>query len=296
MTLPDETIVYPAHGAGSSCGKNMSKETFDTLGHQKQVNYALRPGLSKDQFIAELTCGIMPPPQYFAKNAALNKQGYQSIEIVLKAADKQLSVADFKTEMTKGAYVMDVRHQQEFAKGFIPGSAFFGLDGTFAIWVGTLLENINTPILLVTPPGREQEAVTRLARVGYDNVVGVLSGGFDSWKNAGEPIDTITSISAETFAERFTNGEINVLDVRKPSEYESGHLPNVENKPLDFYLNQWSHIPQGKPYFIHCAGGYRSMIYASLLRKAGYQDLIDVDGGFGKIKTTGLEIVTEQLA
>ncbi len=295
MTLPDHLLVYPAHGAGSSCGKNMSKETFDTLGNQKQVNYALRNGLSREQFIAEVTDGIMPAPQYFAKNAALNKLGYKAIDVVLNAANKLLNVGEFKTEMAKGAFIMDVRSQQEFAAGFVPGSSFFGLDGTFAIWVGTLVEDLNTPILLVTPKGREEEAVTRLARVGYDNVVGVLSGGFDTWKNAGEPIETITSLSAETFAETFKANEINVLDVRKPSEYEAGHLPNADNKPLDFYLNQFNSIDKSGTYYIHCAGGYRSMIYASLLKKAGFKNLFDIDGGFGKIKTTGLPIVSEQL-
>lgn len=292
MTLPDDIIVYPAHGAGSSCGKNMSKETFDTLGNQKQVNYALRPGLSKDEFIAELTDGIMPAPQYFAKNAALNKNGYENIDKVIAHVNNKLSVADFKAQMAHGALVMDVRHQSEFGQGFIPGSVFFGLDGTFAVWVGTLIEDLNAPILLIAPQGREEEAVTRLARVGYDNVIGVLEGGFESWKATGEAVDTITTISAEQFADDYKTGPINVLDVRKPSEYDGGHVPEANNKPLDFFLTEGSTIDTSKTWHIHCAGGYRSMIYASLLKRMGAKNLFDVDGGFGKIKTTGIEMVS----
>jgi hydroxyacylglutathione hydrolase len=293
MTLPDHVIIYPAHGAGSSCGKNMSKETFDTLGHQKQVNYALRPGMTKEQFITEVTTGILPPPQYFAKNAALNKFGYDNIDKVLDRANRRLSPVAFKTAIANGALVMDVRSQQEFAAGFVPGSVFFGLDGTFAVWVGTLIEDLGTPLLLVAPEGREEEAVKRLARVGYDNVIGVLEGGISAWKNAGEPVDTITSIPAESFAKEFATGQLNVLDVRKPGEYESGHLENVPSFPLDFFHENHDHLAKDKTYHIHCAGGYRSMIYASLLKRKGFKNLIDVDGGFGKIKTTGLPIITE---
>ncbi len=291
MPLADDIIVYPAHGAGSSCGKNMSKETFDTLGNQKQVNYALRPQLMREAFITELTDGILPAPQYFAKNAALNKNGYANIDEVLENAHKSLSVSEFKTEMAKGTYIMDVRHQSEFGKGFIPGSAFFGLDGTFATWVGTLVEDLNAPILLVAPIGREEETVMRLARVGYDNVVGVLQGGFESWKNAGEPIDTITTLTIDEFVDQYKTQDLNVLDVRKPGEYEGAHLPDADSKPLDFFLKEGSSLAKDKTYHIHCAGGYRSMIYASLLKREGVNQVYDIDGGFGKIKLTDLPVV-----
>ncbi|MES2628765.1 MAG: rhodanese-like domain-containing protein [Bacteroidota bacterium] len=290
MPLADDIIVYPAHGAGSSCGKNMSKETFDTLGNQKQVNYALRPQLTKEQFIAELTDGILPAPQYFAKNAALNKNGYNNIDAVLANAHRSLTVEQFKSEMDKGALVLDVRHQSEFGKGFIPGSAFFGLDGTFAMWVGTLVEDLNAPLLLVCPQGREEEAVTRLARVGYDNVIGVLEGSFAAWQSTGEPTDTITTLMTDDFATQYRENQLNVLDVRKPGEFEAGHLPDAQNKPLDFFLSESGTIDTNKTYHIHCAGGYRSMIYASLLRRMGVKNLYDIDGGFGKIKTTGLPV------
>lgn len=291
MPLPDSLIVYPAHGAGSSCGKNMSKETFDTLSNQKQVNYALRTSLSRDQFIAEVTDGIMPAPQYFAKNAALNQNGYDRIDDVLTHAHRTLSVQEFKKEMENGALVMDVRHQSDFGKGFIKGSTFFGLDGMFAIWVGTLIEDLKTPILLVAPKGKELEAVTRLARVGYDNVIGILAGGFESWQAAGEAVDTIQTLSIEHFVDEYNKHALNILDVRKPSEYESSHLPDSQSKPLDFFNSEAGTLDKNRSYHIHCAGGYRSMIYAALLKRMGVEKVVDIDGGFGKIKLTDLPII-----
>jgi hydroxyacylglutathione hydrolase len=284
-SLPDDVIVYPAHGAGSACGKNMSKETFDTLGSQKQKNYALVMNSKKD-FVAELTSGILPPPQYFAKNAALNKNGYSAFEAVMQQGSKALSPAEFeKTVNESEALVLDVRKPQEFAKEHIPNSIFIGIDGQFAPWVGALITDLKQPIVLVTPQGREEEVVMRLSRVGYDNCLGYLQGGIDGWKNAGKKTASIVSISAEEFAGKIKNG-ITILDVRKPGEYDNQHIQNVPNKPLDF-INDWTDsFDKNKEYHIHCAGGYRSMIAASILKARGFDNLIDVAGGFSAIAKT----------
>jgi hydroxyacylglutathione hydrolase len=292
MTLPDDVIVYPAHGAGSACGKNMSKETFDLLGNQKKVNYALQ-NLSKAEFVKELTTGIMPAPQYFAKNAMLNKGGYKNYSDVMESGVRPLSVDEFANEIKdKAAVILDVRKASEFVKGFVPGALFIGLDGQFAPWVGTVIENINAPILLIAPEGKEEEAVMRLSRVGYDNCKGFLKGGFDAWKNSGKTVDSFPSISAEEFAGKFKSGKLNVLDVRKPGEYEAQHLKDVPNEPLDFIENWKGSKDKNTEYHVHCAGGYRSVIAASVLRKAGYNKLIDVAGGFGAISKTDLPITT----
>lgn len=284
-SLPDNVIVYPAHGAGSACGKNMSKETFDTLGSQKQKNYALVMN-SKKEFITELTTGILPPPQYFAKNAALNKNGYSSFDEVMKQGAKGLSPEEFETVAnSKGALILDVRKPQEFAKEHIPNSIFIGIDGQFAPWVGALITDLNQPIILVTAVGREQETVMRLSRVGYDNCLGYLEGGIETWKGAGKEISSVTSVSAEEFAGKINSG-ITILDVRKPGEYNNQHIKNVPNQPLDF-INEWNgSIDKNKEYYIHCAGGYRSMIAASILKARGFDRLIDVAGGFSAISKT----------
>lgn len=287
MPLPDEVIVYPGHGSGSACGKNMSKETYDTLGHQKQVNYALSD-ISKQEFIKELTTGILPPPQYFAKNAALNKQGYDPFDEVMKKGNHALSVDAFEALQKKGALVLDVRKPAEFAAAHVPGSWFIGLDGQFAPWVGALITDLHQPILLVTPPGREEETVMRLARVGYDNCLGYLQGGVDSWKKAGREADKIESISAEEFAARYSRNGLTTLDVRKPGEYAARHLNNVLATPLDF-IDEWKDtLDKDKTYYLHCAGGYRSMIASSVLRAHGYEHLVDVAGGFAAIVKTNL--------
>lgn len=286
MPLPDDVIVYPAHGAGSACGKNMSKETFDTLGHQKEVNYALG-NISKADFIKELTTGILPAPQYFAKNAALNKNGYDAFDAVMQKGNKALSVNEFET-LAKNALVLDVRKPAEFAVGHIPGSWFIGIDGQFAPWVGALITDLHQRIILVTPAGREEETVMRLSRVGYDNCAGYLQGGFEAWKTAGKNIDTIISISAEEFAGAYTKNGITTLDVRKPGEYNAKHLNKVQALPLDFITEWQDSLDKDKTYHIHCAGGYRSMIAASILRAQGYKNLIDVAGGFGAITKTSL--------
>lgn len=287
MPLPDEVIVYPAHGAGSACGKNMSKETYDTLGNQKKVNYALGD-LSREAFIKELTTGILPAPQYFAKNASLNKSGYANYDQVATQGSRSLSVAEVKELVkTKQAMILDVRKPQEFAKEHIPGSVFIGIDGQFAPWVGALIIDINQPIILVAPEGRESEAVMRLSRVGYDNSLGFIAQGVEAWKQAGEATGSIQSIDAAEFVSRFRNDQLNVLDVRKPGEYDSSHLENVSSHPLDFITEWQATIDKSKPYHIHCAGGYRSMIAASLLKREGFEDLTDVAGGYGAIQKTG---------
>lgn len=293
MPLPDDVIVYPAHGAGSACGKNMSKETFDTLGNQKKVNYALRD-MSKADFIKELTTGILPAPQYFAKNAALNKTGYGNYDEILKKGSKALSVEEFETALSQKPVLLDVRKPQEFAAGHIPDSLYIGLDGQFAPWVGTVILDITAPILLVTPEGREEETVMRLSRVGYDNCIGYLKGGFEVWKHAGKKTEHVNSIPAEEFITHYASGA-KTLDVRKPGEYESAHLEKAESQPLDFIYAWMGTVDKSQPYMIHCAGGYRSMIAASILKAKGFKHLTDVQGGYGaisKLEKAQNEIVT----
>jgi len=282
MPLPDDVIVYPAHGAGSACGKNMSKETFDTLGSQKKLNYALRD-ISKAEFIKELTTGILPAPQYFAKNAALNKSGYGNYNDILEKGSKALSVEEFESvAKAQKPIVLDVRKPQEFAARHIPGALYIGLDGQFAPWVGTVILDIKAPILLITPQGREEETVMRLSRVGYDNCIGYLKGGMESWKNGGKKIEQIKSIPAEEFITEYAKG-YKTLDVRKPGEFESAHLKNAVSEPLDFIYDWADTIDKSNPYMIHCAGGYRSMIAASILKAKGFTNLTDVQGGYGAI-------------
>ncbi|MEY2595153.1 MAG: hypothetical protein RI965_425 [Bacteroidota bacterium] len=289
MILPDDVIVYPAHGAGSACGKNMSKETSDTLGHQKAFNYALRADMTKEEFIKEVTDGLMPPPQYFPLNVMMNKQGYDSIEKVLERGQHALSPAAFETAANEtGALILDTRDAQVFAKGFIPNSINIGIDGSFAPWVGSMIPDIKQQILIVADAGREKEVVTRLARVGYDYCIGYLEGGFEAWKKANKETDLIRSISAgELKKEMEKNKNILILDVRKESEFTSEHIKGAENVPLDFINESAKQVDPNKTYFVHCAGGYRSMIFASTLRARGYNNLIDVKGGFKSIKEEG---------
>lgn len=292
MVLPDDIIVYPGHGAGSACGKNMSKETFDTLGNQKATNYALG-NLSKQDFIKELTTGILPAPQYFAKNAALNKVGYDNYDTITSRGSRPLSVNEVKNLIDSNkAIILDVRKPQEFAKEHIKDSVYIGIDGQFAPWVGALISDIHQPIILITPAGREAETVMRLSRVGYDNCLGYIEGGIDSWKHHGNETESILSIDANEFATRFKAGNLNVLDVRKPGEYESNHIEHVESFPLDF-INDWhDKFSKETEYHIHCAGGYRSMIAASLLKRKGYKKIVDVAGGFGAIQKTDLNTIS----
>ncbi|MDN3585818.1 MBL fold metallo-hydrolase [Pedobacter aquatilis] len=287
--LADDVIVYPAHGAGSACGKSMSKETFDTLGHQKAVNYALK-AQTKEQFIAEVTDGIMPPPQYFAKNAAINKGSVESIDEVFEKGLNPLTPQAFEDLANQtGALILDTRDPQVFAKAFIPNSINIGLNGQFAPWVGALINDLQQPILLVTDAGKEQETITRLTRVGYDNTIGYLENGFENWISTDKEIDNIETISAETFEEAVNQNEIIALDVRKPGEYESEHLEFTLSRPLDFIDDWMEEIDTKFTYYIHCAGGYRSMIAASILKSRGVENVIDVAGGYGAIKNTGLK-------
>lgn len=282
LPLADDIIVYPGHGAGSACGKNMSSDTQDLLGNQKKTNYALRPDMTKDEFIREVTTGILPPPQYFPKNAAMNKTGYDSIDEVIKRGTKALSLDEFKQEIGGGALILDVRPHTEFIKGFVPGSLFIGLNGQFAMWVGALIQDIQQRIVLVAPEGKEEETVTRLARVGYDYTVGYLAGGVNSWDGK---LNTITSISAEELAQ--TEG-CNIVDVRKPGEWQSEHVENAQHYPLDYMNDDLNKLDKNKTYHVHCAGGYRSVIAVSLLMRNGYANLIDVAGGYGAIKQTNI--------
>ena len=293
MTLNDDVIVYPAHGAGSACGKNLSKETVGTIGEQKQTNYALRSEMSKEEFVKEVLEGISPPPQYFAKNALLNKTGYSDLDQVLDSGNTPLSV-DLFEELAENnnTLILDVRTQQEFVKNHIPGSIFIGLNGGFAPWVGALIKDITQPILLVVPEGKSEEAVTRLARVGYDNTIGYLDGGIESWINAGKKTDQITSITANEFEQHTKNETVNVLDVRKDGEYQSMHLrgDNIQHFALDYINKQLDLISFDKKYYIHCAGGYRSVIAASILKANGFHNIVDITGGFAALKNTNLEV------
>ena len=295
IPLDNDIIVYPNHGAGSACGKKMSKETTDTLGNQKMFNYALNLNLTKEQFIKEILTGLVPPPSYFPQNVLMNIKGYEKLDDVMQRGSQALSPEAFEAAANEtDALILDVREAQVFAKGFVPNAVNIGLDGQFASWVGTLITDLKQPILLVTHAGKEQEAITRLARVGYDNCIGHLKGGIESWKQSGKDLDTVTSISAIEFSELFINNPtLNVLDVRKKSEYDSEHVVGVENLPLDFLNNNMAQINRDKTYYVHCAGGYRSMIAISILKARGFNNLIDVAGGFAAIKTADKLPVTE---
>lgn len=294
MPLADDIIVYPAHGAGSACGKNMSKETSDTLGHQKAVNYALRADMTREEFIKEVTTGLVAPPAYFPLNVMMNIQGYESIDQVLQRGQHALTPEAFETAANEtGALILDTRDPQTFAKGFVPNSINIGIDGSFAPWVGTLIPDIKQELLIVAEKGREEEVVTRLARVGYDHTIGYLAGGFEAWKEAGKETDEIESISAGELAQRMKENDLNILDVRKNSEFISEHIVGAENAPLDFINESMLQVDKNKTYYVHCAGGYRSMIFNSILRARGYDNLIDVKGGFKSIRESGQFTLTD---
>lgn len=289
LPLPDDVIVYPAHGAGSACGKNMSKETSDTLGHQKATNYALRADMTRDEFIKEVTEGILPPPQYFAKNAMINKTGYESIDEVMERGVVPLTAAEFEEVANEErALIIDTRDKTAFVKGFIPNSIFIGLGGSFAPWVGTLVKDLQQPILIVAEDGKEEEAVMRLARVGYDNTIGFLKGGFKSWSSTGKEVDAIHSMTADQLSKARKEQKLNIIDVRKPTEYTAEHVEDAENVPLDFINENMAQLKKGETYYLHCASGYRSVIMASILKARGYEHITDIAGGFQDIRETDI--------
>ena len=291
MPLHDDVIVYPAHGAGSACGKNMMKETVDSLGNQKKMNYALRADMTKDEFIQEVTEGLLPPPSYFPLNVKMNKSGYEDIDAVLDRGTQALDPDNFeRIANAEGALILDVRHQSEFVQGHVPQSIFIGIDGSFAPWVGALIGDTQHPLLLITPEGREEETITRLSRVGFDQSLGYLEGGFEAWKNAGKEFDTISSVSAEDFANSFDPNTTLVFDVRKEGEYLSEHVEKANNTPLDHLNDALKDFPHHGTFYVHCAGGYRSVIAASLLKKRGIHNMIDVQGGFKAIKNTSIPV------
>ncbi len=288
MTLPDQVVVYPAHGAGSACGKNMSNETTDTLGNQKKSNYALREDMSEIEFVKEVTDGLLPPPGYFGFNVQMNKTGYDSIHEVMKRGNNPLSVEAFEfTANATGSVILDTRNAEKFSKGFIPNAINIGIDGQSALWVGAMLPDVRQSILLITDAGREEEVVMRLARGGYDKVLGYLEGGFDAWQSSGKVLETINRITADEYAARFDLNGI-TIDVRKPGEYSAEHVENAINVPLDFINDEMAQFPKDKPFTLHCAGGYRSMIAASVLKSRGYHNFKEVAGGFGAIAKTSV--------
>lgn len=295
MPLADDITVYPAHGAGSACGKNMSKETFDTLGNQKKNNYALRADMTREEFIKEVLDGLLPPPAYFPKNVMMNIAGYDNIEQVIQRGTRALSPEAFEAAANEtGALILDTRAPQVFAKSFIPSAINIGIDGSFAVWVGTLIPDLKQEILIVAEPGRETEVVTRLARVGYDFAIGYLEGGMNSWIAAGKETDSIKSISAEDFADiQQNNPETAILDVRKPGEYQSEHILGAVTAPLDYINDSMLKVSKDITWYVHCAGGYRSMVFVSILKARGYDNLVDVAGGFSSIKKSGSFQLTE---
>ena len=291
MPLPDDVTVYPAHGAGSACGKNMMNQTVDTLGNQKQMNYALRQDMTKEEFIKEVTDGLVAPPAYFPLNVKMNKQGYEHLDAIIKRACLPLSAEDFEALANKtGAVILDVRNQLDFMKGHIPNSIFIGIDGGFAPWVGALIKDVKQPILLVTPPNRESEVIMRLSRVGFDNTLGFLEGGIVSWQKAAKQIDTMQTVSAHSLKEALEK-EMPVFDVRKQGEFSSSHIPLARHTPLDFINDYLALFPKSSPFYIHCAGGYRSVIAASILKSRGIHGGIYVTGGFTSIKEAGIALV-----
>ncbi|MGB5820798.1 MAG: rhodanese-like domain-containing protein [Saonia sp.] len=297
MPLNDDIIVYPGHGAGSACGKMMSDETTDTLGNQKRSNYALRTAMTREDFIDAILTGLTPPPGYFPQNVLLNIQGYESIDKIVGKGTTPLNVQTFESTLKENqAFIIDTRDAQKFAKEYIPNSYNIGLDGSFANWVGTTIVDVKQPLLIIADEGKEEEVAIRLARIGFDNTLGYLKGGIAAWKRAGKEIDNIISISPEELAKRMQKEEINIIDVRRASEYNSEHVENAINAPLDYLEDSMTKIDRDKTYYVHCRSGYRSMVFASILKTKGYNNLIDVDGGMKAIKETGKFDISEYMA
>ncbi len=289
MTLADDVIVYPAHGAGSACGKNMSKETVSTIGEQKIKNYALREDMTEAQFIAEVTDGLLPPPPYFGMNVAMNKSGQNSFESVLQNGMKSINVQDFeKITEVSGALILDTRKNGDFAKGYIPQSINIGISGDFAPWVGSLIANVAQPLILVTDIGSEEETITRLARVGFDNIIGHLDGGFNAWKKEGFDTETVHRINTEQFAKEFEINKTKVIDIRRDGEYSAEHIEDAYSRPLASINNWIKEINPDEHFYMHCAGGYRSMIAASVLQARGYRNFTEIEGGYNMINKTNI--------
>ena len=294
LPLSDDLIVYPGHGAGSACGKNMSKETQDTLGNQKKTNYALSTEMSEDDFVKAVLTGLTPPPGYFPHNVIMNIKGYDSIDDVRERALKGLTASEFKSAAdTEGVVVLDTRSAAEYASGHVPGSVNVGVEGSFASWVGTVIPDVKTSIVFIADEGQEEEVVTRLSRVGFDNVNGFLKGGINAWSKEGYPVGKVEQVDADELLALMNKGEKNVIDVRRASEYSSEHLVDVANYPLDYWKDSLASLKENERYYVHCAGGYRSMVFISLLKKEGYLNLVDVKGGFSAIKATGKAKVTD---
>ncbi|MGB3152393.1 MAG: MBL fold metallo-hydrolase [Maribacter sp.] len=294
MPLSNDIVVYPGHGAGSACGKMMSDETTDTLGHQKKTNYALRPDMGKEEFIDAILTGLTPPPGYFPQNVMLNIQGYESIDEVVKKGTTPLNVAEFESLLEENcAIVIDTREAQIFAKGFIPDSYNIGIDGSFANWVGTTIVDVKQPILIVAEEGKEEEVATRLARIGFDNTLGYLKGGFAAWKKAGKDVENIPSIEVKELAHKMIDEDVHILDVRRASEYNSEHVENAINAPLDYLKDSMTKVDKNKTYYVHCRSGYRSMVFVSILKSMGYENLIDIEGGMNAMKELGKFILSE---
>ncbi|MGB1120480.1 MAG: MBL fold metallo-hydrolase [Saprospiraceae bacterium] len=291
MTLADDVIVYPGHGAGSACGKKMCSSTVGTIGDQKETNYALRADMTREEFVKEVTTGLVEPPQYFPKNAGMNKYGYESIDVVRERGLQALSVRAFKAAWAEEeALVLDTRSRVDFAAGYVPGAVFIGIDGSFAMWVGALITDLKMPILFIADEGKEQEVVDRLARVGYDNPIGFLEGGLEAWKAAGEDVETIEEVTAEALAEQFNGDNLNLLDVRKESEYSAQHIVGAGSFPLDFINRNMSQLSGDATYYVHCEGGYRSLIAASILKSRGILNVVNIIGGFKALTTTNLAL------
>ena len=296
MPLNDDIVIYPAHGAGSACGKKMSKETFDSLGNQKKTNYALREDMTKKEFIKEVLEGLNPPPEYFSSNVKLNKEGYEPIGKILSRSINELTVIDFKKNVNvNGSLMLDVRSIEEFAKAHIPGSIFIGLDGGFAPWVGELIKDINHPIVIISPVGREEEAITRLSRLGFDNSKGYLKGGINAWIDSGNEVDSVKSINKDEFEKLFFEGNTKIFDVRNESEFNSEHVVGACNIPLNKLNANLEKINSNSVNYIHCAGGYRSMIASSILKARGIHNFIDIKGGYSAISDSSIVNKTKHI-
>jgi len=290
MPLSDDLIVYPSHGAGSACGKNMSKETTDTLGNQKATNYALRADMTKEEFTKELLDGLGIPPAYFPQNVMLNIQGYDSLDTIMQKSNKGLTPQEFEMLANQSeAIILDVRHEDDFVKKHIPNSIFIGIQGNFAPWVGALIGNVNQEILIVTPENKEEETITRLSRVGFDHVLGYLKGGINAWEQAGFETDSMVSILPQQFEKEISSKSI-IVDVRKPSEFEAEHVENALNIPLDTVNTNFSMVPKNENFYLHCAGGYRSVIMGSILKSRGFHNFINVEKGISGIRNTAVKL------